>query len=153
MAQVVIQEATANLEELTGKFPTIPRSIILKVDLLREGIRYTPLLNKIGKWTIPAGLIGYQMHPEGIEDLVSENIIEVPWEMHFRDGTTIHILLKGQSPYEIRYEGDGSYCLYRDGEAVEEVLFIPRPEWLSKNLKNGKAISTLPFTAINDNFS
>lgn len=36
------------LERLFQKYPEIPRNIVLKEDVLRAGIRYTPLLSEVG---------------------------------------------------------------------------------------------------------
>jgi hypothetical protein len=57
--------------------------------------------------------------------------------MVFRDGTYTQLLIKDNSPYEIKYEGDGTYMIYWDGMAVEEVMFLRRPEWMSKKLADG----------------
>ena len=38
------------IEELSEKFPQVPRSIILKNDVLREGTRYTDDLREAGAY-------------------------------------------------------------------------------------------------------
>ena len=126
---IIGQEAPTPLHELFEKFPEVPRTIILKLDVLNWGIRYTPVLNWIGRWTIPHGIMaGYESKPEEIRaGEVSQNIQEggfydLPSFMVFRDGTNVQILIKPDAPYEIRYEGDGSYMLYWNEMAVEEVL-------------------------------
>lgn len=139
---VIGQSAPTPLYDLFEKFPDIPRSFIIKHDVVNWGIKFTPLLNWIGRWTIPhGGLGGYSSLNNEISlasrsDQVS-GLSDIPLYMMLRDGTNIFVLIKKDAPYEIRYEGDGSYMLYWNEMAVEEVKFTPRPKWLSKTLKDG----------------
>lgn len=144
---VIGQDTPTPLYELFEKFPDIPRTIIIKNDVLNWGINYTPVLNEIGKRTLPHGTMGYSTFPEEFEreDQVSRSkeeggLIDVPAFLMFRDGTNFQVLLKKGAPYEIRYEGDGTYMLYWQGMAVEEILFVPRPTWLSRKTKDGTPV-------------
>lgn len=141
---IIGQKALTPLYELFEKFPDIPRTIIIKMDVLNGGIRYTPIINWIGKWSLPGGTLGgYTTFPEETkkgklsrsQDEV--NFFEIPQYMTFRDGTNIQIIFKQDSLYEIRYEGDGAYMLYWNGLAVEEVMFCPKPGWFSKKMADG----------------
>jgi hypothetical protein len=143
---VIGQEAPTPLYELFEKFPDIPRTIIIKNDVLNWGINLTPVLNEIGKRTLPTGTMSYATFPEEFEkDAVTRSreeggLFDVPSFLMFRDGTNFQVLLKGDAPYEIRYEGDGTYMLYWKDMAVEEVMFVPRPEWLSKKTQDGTPV-------------
>lgn len=134
------------LEELRAKFPMIPKSIILKTDLLREGIRYTPVMRDIGRWTAPDGTShgfqwDHQEDPLTAGDSSFEGWLPTPENLKFRDGTTTKIEIDKDSPYEVKYEGDGRYMLYGDQEPVQEVFFRPRPEWYSKRTGDGTPMS------------
>lgn len=127
------------LEELHERFPTIPRSIVLKADVLREGVRYTPELTRIGKWALPQIHFIFEWDHEDVhrkEDIV-EGWITVPQLFCLADGTNVLIKLDSGSPYEIRYVGDGRHHLYRDGVLVEPVFFTPRPQWFTKRTRDG----------------
>ena len=41
------------IAELAGKFPGFPRTAIVKADVFREGIAWTPDLKVIGRWAVP----------------------------------------------------------------------------------------------------
>ena len=134
------------LYDLFAKFPDVPRTTIIKQDILNWGVRYTPILNWIGRWTLPLGSFGYSTFPDEVKSgEVSRspqeaNLFDIPSFMLLRDGTNIQMLIKPDAPYEIRYEGDGSYVLYWNEMAVEEVLYISRPNRLSNTLKDGTPV-------------
>ncbi len=48
---------TEHIAALCQAFPNIPRSIVVKADILREGIRHTPDLEEAGATTFPHALI------------------------------------------------------------------------------------------------
>ncbi len=127
------------LAELQGRFPEIPRSIIIKADVLREGVRYTPELTMIGKWALPQIHFIFEWDHDDVhrKEDVTEGWITIPQTFCLLDGTNVLIKLDTDSPYDIRYEGDGMYHLYRDGVVVEQVLFTPRPQWFTKRTKDG----------------
>ena len=154
---IIGQSAPTPLYDLFEEFPDVPRSIIIKLDVLNWGINFTPTLNWIGRWTLPVGALysAGTFSEEVTQGKVShsdqeETLFDIPANMLFRDGTITQILIKKGSPYEIRYEGDGSYMLYWRGMAVEEVMFPPRPNWLSKKLKDGTPVLDA-LMAISDN--
>ncbi len=154
MANPIIgQDKPTPIHDLFEQFPEVPRTIILKCDVLNCGIKYTPVLNWIGKWTLPFGIVaGYETKPKELwEGEISQSadpggFYDIPAFMLFRDGTNVQVLIKEDAPYEIRYEGDGSYMLYWNGMAVEEVLFTPRPTWLSKTLGDGTPLGHILIT-------
>jgi hypothetical protein len=130
---------TERLAELQARFPRIPGSIVLKADVLREGVRYTPELTKIGKWALPQIHFIFEWDHDDVhrkEDVV-EGWITVPQIFCLPDGTNVLIKLDSGSPYEIRYDGDGVYHLYRDDILVEQVLFTPRPQWFTNRTRDG----------------
>lgn len=126
------------LEELQEQFPVIPRSIVLKADVLREGVRYTDELTRIGKWALPQIHFIFEWDHDEVhrkEDVV-EGWITVPQTFCLPDGTNVLIKLDSDSPYEIHYQGDGRYTLDRDGTLIEEVFFTPRPQWFTKRTRD-----------------
>lgn len=135
------------LEELSKKFPEIPRSIIIKSDVLREGIKFTPILNKIGRWALPQSHAVYEFDHEDhhTAEESSEGWSFIPYSFELGDGTATMVQIDSNSPYEITEEEDGRYMLYRDGELVEEIFFSPRPEWYSKRTKDETLMSNISF--------
>ncbi|MFQ5903801.1 MAG: hypothetical protein ACE5JO_08930 [Candidatus Binatia bacterium] len=56
------------LQELMERFPRTPRSIVLKADVLREGLRDTPDLRRIGQWALSSASIVFNTPEEGDGD-------------------------------------------------------------------------------------
>lgn len=134
------QRGLARIAELQDKFPSIPRSAIVKADAFREGISWTPDLTIIGQWALPHTHMIFDWDHDHLDDKVevSEGWVLIPCLFQFSDGTTTILKLAAESPYEIRIlEGDARYMLYRDGEEVAEVYFEPRPQWYIRRTKDG----------------
>src|SRR3989337_1548132 len=130
------------LEEWLNKFPEIPRSIVIKVDLIKSGIRYTPILQEIGQWSLPQTHSCYEFDHEDLhtKEDVTEGWINIPFECQFSDDTTMVMIMDSNSPYEIRRE-DGKYMLCLEENPIEEVTCSPRPKWYSRRTSNGSLIS------------
>ncbi|MFQ5665560.1 MAG: radical SAM protein [Candidatus Binatia bacterium] len=139
LREKVASDGTERLEELQQRLPDIPHSIVLKADVLREGVRYTPELTRIGKWALPQIHFIFEWDHDDVhrKEDVTEGWITVPQTFCLADGTNVLIKLDSESPYEIRYEGDGKYFLYRNGKAIEPVLFTPRPQWFTRRTRDG----------------
>ncbi|MCC7382169.1 MAG: radical SAM protein [Deltaproteobacteria bacterium] len=119
------------LETLRRQFPDIAPSVILKTDLLREGIRFTPVLNEIGRWCIPHFVMWNPEHDFDVRanGQLPEDWIMTPWNVRLADGTTVKTKFwNPDAPYEIQRIGE-RYVLLREGEEVEEVFFHRRPDW------------------------
>ena len=126
------------IRALAEQFPEIPRSIILKTDILREGCRFTPALHEAGEWALPHFLIWNPDHPWNpqVRNLEAGQITTTPWKFDLPDETPVLIRFDSDSPYEIRKD-DGKYALYRDGTFVEEITFEKRPEWTYRTTQAG----------------
>lgn len=127
----------AHLLELKQQFPETPDSIILKADVLREGVRYTDELGEIGKWAIPSGAFLSREDVPEAESL--DFVLCVPNQMILEDDTRINMELDRASPYTIRKEGEGYYALCRHDNPVAEVSFPRRPEF-KQNFADGSPI-------------
>ena len=134
------------LEELLNKFPEIPRNLVIKVDVNRRQIRYTPTLQEIGKWALPQSNFVFEADHEDLHTKgdVEGAWLQIPQNMWLPDGTAMGMSIDPQSPYEIRGE-NGKYMLCLDRNPIEEVTFPPRPKWYSKKTSSGKLMSTLAF--------
>ncbi len=134
------KKGMARVAELEGEFPDIPRPAIVKADAFREGISWTPDLNIIGRWALPRSHTTFDWDHDHLDDKVelSEGWMLIPNLFQLRDGTTTILKLAANSPYEIKIiEGNARYMLYRDGEAIEEAYFEPRPQWFNKRTADG----------------
>lgn len=139
------------LRELADAFPEVPRSIVTKIDVLREGIRFTPDILEIGRWALPEYLPWdpdvHKQYKALTDDLVGECWAWLPMKFNFANGVTTKIVYdfirRTESPYEIRREGSETFFLHRDGEPIEEVFFDRRPAWLSKKSSDGRPLAAV----------
>ena len=135
-----------HLEELLNKFSDIPRSVVLKTDLLRLGVKHTPILKEIGTWSRPQTHSVYEFDHEDVhtKDDTTEGWVNIPCEFRFSDGTSTMLIVDTKSPYEIRGE-DGKHMLYLGENPIEEVIFCPRPTWYMKKTSHGTLMSTVGY--------
>jgi hypothetical protein len=135
----------SRLAQLQEKFLEIPKSIIVKADAMREGIRYTQIMSEVGRWALPQSHWCYDWDHDDLhaKEESSDGWTFTPYSFHLTDNTTVIIQLDQESPYEIRAEGGGRYCLYRDNMPVEEVFFPLRPRWYSQTTSDDKLMSTI----------
>jgi hypothetical protein len=136
---------SAFINELCQRFPDIPRSIVIKSDVLRNGTRFTPLINELGQQSFPHFLIWNPDHiwnPD-LKGLDKGQIVTTPWKFDLPDGTPVVIRFDKDSPYEITRRQDRRLFLQRDGEVIEEVSFEPPTEWLYKDTSNGTLMTSV----------
>jgi hypothetical protein len=149
-----------SLERLFQQFPRTPKLKIIKVDVLREGIKYSPIIKEIGTWAIPennyifeydhyyhlkekaaspdAGSIATSVVPE-----TTVGWIMTPTGFRLMDGTHVQIGFNSQSPYEVRLEDNGKFFLYHQQQPLVEIYFDHRPEWFTQKTTDGVPMSTL----------
>lgn len=148
----------ARLRELANEFPEIPPFTILKVDVLREGLRYTPVLSEIAKWAVPETLYVFEYdHYQHLRDVakpespqineetgepLEEGWVRSPYAFKLPNGLLVQIGFDSRSPYEIQAR-NGDYWLFRDGEPLEKVTFQERPSWFSKRTSDGTLMSNV----------
>ncbi|MBI4514307.1 MAG: hypothetical protein HY699_00615 [Deltaproteobacteria bacterium] len=148
------------LHELTQAFPQTRWRTILRTDVLREGIRYTPVLREVAEWAVPETLYVFEydhyehvrrLHAaegtplpaagEGAEAL-SEGWVKTPYGFTLKDGYLIQIGFDHHSPYEIQAR-NGNYWLLREGDPVEEINFQRRPRWYDQRTSDDTLMSNV----------
>ncbi len=140
----------ARITELEQKFPSIPHSAIIKADVFREGVAWTPDLNIIGRWAIPHTHMIFDWDHDRLDDKleVEEGWVLIPCLFQLRDGTSTILKLAADSPYTIKIlPGDARYMLCRDGEDLQEVFFEPRPRWFMRRARDGTPMCKIVSTA------
>lgn len=134
-----IDLSNSRLQKQKQDFPETPDSIILKADVLREGVRYTQDLGEAGQWAMPSGaFLSREDIPESEQS--SSFVLSVPNQMVLENDMRINLELDRASPYTVRKEADGGHVLCRDDEPVVEVSFLPNPEF-KQTLANGSPIA------------
>ena len=160
------------IDELLKKFPRYPKSKLIRAAVLRDGIRFTPNLIDIASWALPQSnwvleYTHYKHATEKIEKHIQQHAlddesanlarhgwVETPSGFRFPDYTYIQIGFNDDSPWEVKTEWLGStfsmagmggerYFLCHGDERVEEVVFEPRPKWLTAKTSDGKTFSSV----------
>src|SRR3990172_2815175 len=99
------------LETLCRRFPAIPRSIVLKTDLLTRGVNYTEDLKAVGADGLSDTVRGFKFHHDVVSDGGSP--AQLPWSFSFHDQTHVKLIMDLESPYAIRLAEDGRFLLPR----------------------------------------
>lgn len=143
--QTGVKQGKGFIDDLCQRFPDIPRSIVIKSDILRNGTRFTPLIHELGQKSFPHFLIwnsGHVWNPD-LKGVAEGQVIATPWKFDMMDGTPVVIRFDSESPYELTQQEDGRLFLERDGEALEEVTYEPGTEWLYKNTSGGALMTSV----------
>lgn len=123
---------SARFEELKQKFPDTPESVIIKVDVIREGVKFTKDMEIAGRKNI-----SFPYTKDGKFSLAPSYFI-------LDDGTTVLSIPQTEAPWEYKKVED-EYWLYRDGAPITKVNFQPRPDYITKQTKDGSMMGVLAF--------
>jgi hypothetical protein len=132
--------------ELEAKFPEIPRAIVIKTDVLREGIHPNELLPRIGPHSFPHFLVWNSDHPwnPAVKGDGGQTVKAIPWNFILEDGhTPVVCRLDPASPYDIRLTESGTFVLFRDGEAIEPVRFERGARWIFDDTTDGTMMGSV----------
>jgi hypothetical protein len=129
----------SHLQKVKDRFPETPDSIILKSDVLREGIRFTADLAEVAAWAIPTNTF---LSREDIPDVeAASEVLAAPNQICLPDDTRINLELDKSSPYTVRKQGEKKYVLLRGKAPVTEISFPSRPDFKS-TLSDGSDVSS-----------
>ena len=130
------------IDKLSSQFPEVPRSILIKADVVAKGIKYTPELSRIGEWALPQDhrLFDWDHDDEHSEDQSEKTWTKIPLCFYLKDKTTIMLELDRKSPYEI-IEENGGYLLLLNKLPLEDVFFLERPPWYEKKADDGSYLA------------
>ncbi|MDO8672647.1 MAG: hypothetical protein Q7O66_14650, partial [Dehalococcoidia bacterium] len=135
----------SRIDDLQKSYPTIPREIIIKWEILNRGVADTDDLDKVSEWA-PAGG-SYQTYDH---DLTLKQVLEKrPWrakgDMLLRPGNvfmnrgmSVTLQRNSKSPYEVREESNGQLAFYQGDEKVQDVYYVPRRKGTNNELVTSK---------------
>lgn len=107
----------------------------LKLDLLFEGIRYTPALGEAAHSAFP-NFYPYRF-AAGEPDPTGEGKAVIPYLVGTEDGTMLRVKGASDSAWYVDREA-GDYVLKRDGESgSRRVFFAPLPNWMEAKTTDG----------------
>ena len=122
------------LEQLAARFPALPATVILKLDLLRQGVRAD---------VAPVGSRHYHHHDErGQKPDVAEHA-HFQGSIRLPGGAHVFTAHNAASPYALSRDGDGRLILTHRGEIVCEVGAGPSFRWTTQRTSRGTPMATL----------
>lgn len=131
------------LDRLCERHPAIPRSVVLKTDLLTRGVNYTEDLKAVGADGLSDTVRGFKFH----HDIVTEGdgVAQLPWSFHFHDQTYVKLIIDLDSPYSVHLREDGHFVLHCGERPIEEIFFPRKASWLHQQLSDGSPITAVLF--------
>ncbi len=157
--QMPEQENTrqAELELYFGRFPDVPREVIVKEDILRHGVFFTPAALQDCE-AYPIFFLGSRKRSFHIlgtggadpEVLRQRESIRAPESLAISGGqyglrpTHVHVRLSSGSPYVVDME-DGRRVLRGDGAVLADVGYPPVPKYRSKSFEDGTSYADVVF--------
>ncbi len=142
------------IRRLYEKFLWVAEPIILKIEILRTGLKFTDAAKNALKERDDILFKGFWLfsYDRGEPVMYGEKI---PFLIRLKDETPIQVRTNENSPYYIDYT-DGKYMLCDPDGPLEEIFFDRSPKYYSKILSDGtpmasivQAVGDLLFVTIN----
>jgi len=138
------------LDRLSLNFPEIPFEAILKQDLLRLGLGFSPDSLRIATGFKPKDYFIFSFDLATLDELKAEgeHLLHAPEEIRFFAGsrdlaqTVVNVRLNPKSPYRVELT-EGVLSVVCDGETLAEVSYHPVPPFYLSPLSSGKKISEI----------
>lgn len=136
------------VEDLAERYPDIPIETIVKEDLLRRGMAWTPeALEIAANFKLKAYFIcSFDMAP--ISEMEQKEHLKAPEELRLFGGpynfhpVIVSVRLNPASPYRVEADGD-LLLLKAAGQTVARIELQKSPEYYRRTLANGKPIADI----------
>ncbi|MDO8670211.1 MAG: hypothetical protein Q7O66_02130 [Dehalococcoidia bacterium] len=142
------------VDDLQKIYPNLAREIIVRWEVLVNGIRDSAVLDEVSTWH-PGGSFQSRDHDVTLKEIAAKRpgtvrpgYVATPSPLFMKNGLGALITRDTQSPYQIKALGDGRYALYEGKEEVQEVYF-PLPKPWAEGLKTGKGTSVTTLVNVN----
>lgn len=137
-------EKINTMEEIFKKYSDVPPTILIKTELLRQGVNFTKAaLEAVASAKEKILFKGYFVFSE--DTLTEEDVAEeqkIPWYIILSDGTMVFTRMNPKSPYFIDLV-DNKFMICDRGGGFEEVGFRKEPEFYSKKLSDGSLMKAV----------
>lgn len=128
-----LQRPQLSYRDLTEKYPQVSPFVILKTDVQRRGVRYSPAA--IAQADPALHLLQFRSIFHTIGEKKTE---QVPASLLLRDGTSILTGMRPdvKDPYLVDFL-DGRLVITDHGEVLEEVAYWHKPDYVTKHTRAG----------------
>ena len=135
----------AEVNELSRRFPDIPRAAIVKEDLLRRGMAWSHEALEIAARFKPKAYFIFSFDMVPIEQMEQNENTRAPEEIRLVGGpdgfppVVVSVRLNPASPYRVEARGE-TLVLEAGGQMVSSVELQQSPDYYRRKLANGKPI-------------
>lgn len=136
------RRTTDEIEGYFGRYPDVPREVILKEDVLTQGLSFTDAALAIGQSFRVKSYRLFSYDRVRMEELARQESVKVPEELFVKGGqyqlrrTSIQTRISPSSPYVVD-ASDGQLSLSLGGQKVAELEYPPAPKYYSKSFEDG----------------
>jgi len=133
------------VEELIERYPHVPQEAIVKTDLLRTGIAFSPEALRLAAQSKLKAYFIFSFDLVPLAKMEQQEHWHAPEEICLEGGpygfrhTIVSVRLNPASPYRVEVE-EGQVMLKLDGTTISNVGFQPVPEYYNRTLPNGKRV-------------
>jgi hypothetical protein len=113
----------------------LPASARLKVELMFEGVRYSPALGAASEHAFP-NFYPYRFRP-GEPNPSGRDKVAIPYLMTLRDGTLIRVKGSADSPWRVEGDRTVGYRIESDDGRSLPIAFEPLPAWMQGKTDDG----------------
>lgn len=143
-----MDDRSALLEDLIGRYAHIPREAILKEDLLRTGIAFdrSALTENEAGEVKPKSYFIFSFDHRPLTELGEAALKRPPEEISLSGGplslrrTIVSVRVNPGSPYAVAINANGELQLSLDGSPLANVGLPPMPDYYRHPLSNGKSV-------------
>jgi hypothetical protein len=125
-----------SIDELHKQFPDVHPNIILKTDVLRQGINISEAARENFRQRDDLLWKGFHLFSYDFRKtkIYSDKI---PWRIHLEDGCPIMVRTNEESPYLLDVR-DGKYLICENGEVIANKIWSDRkPRWYDMKTEDG----------------
>jgi hypothetical protein len=130
------KEARMSMEKLYKQFPDVHPNIVLKMELLRQGIDITEAAE--GEFKKRDDLLWKGFHLFSYDRKATKVYGEkVPAIIHLEDGCNIQVRTHPDSPYSLDFT-DGEFVILENNEIIaRKIWFERKPRWFDMKTRDG----------------
>ncbi|HXR98232.1 MAG TPA: radical SAM protein [Terriglobales bacterium] len=136
----------SQIEAAHARHPTLPIEVVIKEDVLRTGLAFSPAALKMAAQFKAKAYFIFSFDLVPLKDMENHEHWSAPEEIWLEAGawnfrpTIVSVRLNPASPYMVDVNEDGEAVLKLEGENVADVRFPPVPAYYTRALESGKKV-------------
>ncbi|MDO8672536.1 MAG: hypothetical protein Q7O66_14060 [Dehalococcoidia bacterium] len=138
-----------SVDEFQKKYPTIPREVIVKWEIMRNGVKDTEVLDKVSLWDNAGGsyvTYDFDLTEEQLQERrkqIKPGLVAILQGFKLKSGMGVGVRRHTKSPYEIKEVGDGQFALFEGEEKIEDIYYDVFPALSDLQTSKGTPVTSL----------